>query len=79
MWHSPLPCHLNVANFFAVPIMLQITDISKRISHEWKALPAEERKKWELIAKTDKERFIAEKKNYKGPWQLPIKSGSQVR
>uniref|UniRef100_A0A7S3VGD8 HMG box domain-containing protein n=1 Tax=Chaetoceros debilis TaxID=122233 RepID=A0A7S3VGD8_9STRA len=55
----------------------KITDISKRISHEWKALPAEERKKWELIAKTDKERFIAEKKNYKGPWQLPIKSGSQ--
>lgn len=28
---------------------------------------------------TDKERFIAEKKNYKGPWQLPIKSDSQVR
>lgn len=56
----------------------KITDISKRISSAWKALPPDERSKWDLIARKDKERFIAEKKSYKGPWQLPVKNEDQV-
>lgn len=51
----------------------KITDISKEISLSWKSLSQEERSKWYNIAKKDKERFIADKRNYKGPWQLPIK------
>jgi hypothetical protein len=55
----------------------KITDISKKISIAWKKLDPEERVKWNLIAKKDKERFLEEKRNYKGPWQLPVKHGSQ--
>lgn len=55
----------------------KITDISKRISQAWKDLSPSERQKWNLIAKKDKERFIREKMNYKGPWQLPVKVDNQ--
>ena len=57
---------------------LQITDISKRISQAWKMLPPDDRMKWDLIAKKDKERFLAEKRDYKGPWQLPIRTEIEV-
>jgi len=55
----------------------KITDISKKISIAWKKLKPEDREKWNLIAKKDKERFLEEKKNYKGPWQLPVKQGNE--
>mmetsp|Transcript_5403 Transcript_5403/g.10296 ORF Transcript_5403/g.10296 Transcript_5403/m.10296 type:complete len:259 (+) Transcript_5403:339-1115(+) len=55
----------------------KITDISKRISQAWKDLSSHERQRWNLIAKRDKERFIREKMNYKGPWQLPVKIDCQ--
>lgn len=39
----------------------KVTSISKLVSDEWKALPTEERKKWEERARLDKERYNAEK------------------
>lgn len=53
----------------------KITDISKRISTAWKNLKPDERAKWNHIANKDKVRFLEEKRNYKGPWQLPVKQG----
>lgn len=41
-------------------------------------LPPDDRMKWDLIAKKDKERFLAEKRDYKGPWQLPIRTEIEV-
>ena len=31
-----------------------------------------DRKKWDELACTDKERFEKEKASYKGPWKVPI-------
>jgi len=53
------------------------THIAKLVSAEWKALPEEERKKWEEIAREDKARFEVEKAMYTGPWKVPAKKRSQ--
>lgn len=42
------------------------------MSKAWKALPTEERNKWDKIAARDKERFEMEKAMYKGPWKVPV-------
>eukprot|EP00521_Asterionellopsis_glacialis_P010547 CAMPEP_0195293330 /NCGR_PEP_ID=MMETSP0707-20130614/12175_1 /TAXON_ID=33640 /ORGANISM="Asterionellopsis glacialis, Strain CCMP134" /LENGTH=370 /DNA_ID=CAMNT_0040354015 /DNA_START=214 /DNA_END=1326 /DNA_ORIENTATION=- len=51
----------------------KVTSISRRIADAWKALPSEERKKWDDFAKQDKLRYNAEKSLYTGPWQVPSK------
>merc|ERR1711983_407842 len=43
---------------------LSLGDMSKQISMEFKQLSAEERKKWDDIAKKDKERYQREMKEY---------------
>jgi len=51
----------------------QVTSISRLVADEWKKLSPEERSKWDEVAKRDKERYIAEKSLYTGPWQVPSK------
>jgi hypothetical protein len=46
--------------------------VAKLVSKAWKALPVEEREKWDRIAARDKERFEMEKATYKGPWKVPV-------
>ncbi len=45
----------------------QAPNVSKRASRMWKALSVEERKQWEAKSEEEKERYINEKKDYKGP------------
>jgi hypothetical protein len=51
----------------------KITDISKYISSEWRKLTTEEKFVWEEKSNQDKKRFLVEKQNYSGPWQVHAK------
>jgi hypothetical protein len=53
-------------------LQIATTEVAKLVSKAWKALPTEEREKWDRIAARDKERFEMEKAMYKGPWKVPI-------
>jgi HMG (high mobility group) box len=50
-----------------------VTAISKRSAEMWKCLPSEERAVWDEIALKDKQRYMLEKAQYSGPWQVPWK------
>jgi HMG (high mobility group) box len=50
-----------------------VTNISKRSAELWKALSPEERAVWDDIAAQDKQRYMIEKSQYTGPWQVPWK------
>lgn len=50
-----------------------VTAISKRSAAMWKNLPAEERAHWDDVAAKDKQRYMIEKSQYTGPWQIPWK------
>uniref|UniRef100_A0A7S2EU25 HMG box domain-containing protein n=1 Tax=Trieres chinensis TaxID=1514140 RepID=A0A7S2EU25_TRICV len=50
-----------------------VTEISKRSAQKWRNLPAEERAYWDGVATKDKQRYMAEKAAYTGPWQVPYK------
>jgi hypothetical protein len=41
------------------------------VSVAWKALPEDEREKWEELARQDKARYEMEKSMYTGPWKVP--------
>jgi hypothetical protein len=41
------------------------------LADEYKKLPLDEKAKWEQIADNDKNRYIEEKTNHKGTWNLP--------
>jgi hypothetical protein len=41
------------------------------VSQAWKALPEDEREKWEVMARQDKARYEMEKSMYTGPWKVP--------
>lgn len=41
------------------------------VSDEWRELTAEEKEKWEVMAREDKARYIKEKDEYAGPWKVP--------
>jgi hypothetical protein len=47
--------------------------VSKRSGEKWKELTSEQRAYWEDVAAKDKQRYMAEKSNYTGPWQVPWK------
>jgi len=47
--------------------------VSKRASELWKATTTEERQHWDNEAMKEKERYMAEKADYTGPWQVPHK------
>lgn len=49
----------------------RVGDIAKKTSQFWKALDDEERKKWEEVAKSDRERYQEEKAAYTGPLLIP--------
>jgi len=51
---------------------IRTTDVAKLVSKAWKALPKEERERWDEIARQDKERYEIEKMTYTGPWKVPI-------
>jgi hypothetical protein len=53
-------------------LQIATTEVAKLVSKAWKALPTEEREKWDKIAARDKERFEMEKAMYKGPWKVPV-------
>jgi hypothetical protein len=42
------------------------------VSKAWKALPEDERAKWDEIAKQDKARYEMEKSTYTGPWKVAV-------
>jgi len=48
------------------------TVVAKMVSKAWKALPEDEREKWEEMARQDKARYEMEKSMYSGPWKVPI-------
>jgi hypothetical protein len=50
-----------------------VTEISKRSAELWRNLPADERAHWDDVAAKDKQRYMAEKASYTGPWQVPWK------
>lgn len=43
------------------------------LAEEYKRLPLSEKKKWEVEAQKDKQRYTDEKNGHQGPWQLPIR------
>lgn len=45
--------------------------VSKRASEMWKTLSAEDRLHWDNEAAKEKQRYLAEKEVYTGPWQVP--------
>lgn len=50
-----------------------VTEVSKRSAEMWRNLPADERAYWDDVATKDKQRYMAEKATYTGPWQVPWK------
>lgn len=50
-----------------------VSNISKRSAEMWKNLSTEERQHWDEVAAKDKQRFMIEKSQYTGPWQVPWK------
>eukprot|EP00551_Chaetoceros_affinis_P020182 CAMPEP_0203717114 /NCGR_PEP_ID=MMETSP0092-20131115/1697_1 /ASSEMBLY_ACC=CAM_ASM_001090 /TAXON_ID=426623 /ORGANISM="Chaetoceros affinis, Strain CCMP159" /LENGTH=437 /DNA_ID=CAMNT_0050595877 /DNA_START=52 /DNA_END=1365 /DNA_ORIENTATION=- len=56
-----------------LPKGASVGDVSKRSSQLWKALSAEERAYWNERAEQDKLRYLKEKNEYTGPWQVPYK------
>mmetsp|Transcript_957 Transcript_957/g.1566 ORF Transcript_957/g.1566 Transcript_957/m.1566 type:complete len:363 (-) Transcript_957:216-1304(-) len=50
-----------------------VTEVSKRSAEMWRNLPADERAHWDDVAAKDKQRYMIEKANYTGPWQVPWK------
>jgi len=53
------------------PCFPQVTQASKYLSVIWKSMSSKERKKWEDMAKKDKERYKLEMSIYSGPSTLP--------
>ena len=68
----------KMAEYKSAADNVQVTSVSRRIAEEWKALPDEERKKWDQIALQDKLRYNAEKRLYTGPWHVPSKRSRKV-
>jgi len=50
-----------------------VADVSRRSAELWRNLSEYERTYWEQLAAQDKERYLAEKSAYTGPWQVPHK------
>jgi len=48
-----------------------VADVSRRSAELWRNLS--ERTHWQELASMDKERYLAEKEAYTGPWQVPHK------
>lgn len=61
----------------SINCITQTTNIAKLVSQAWKDLSAEERGKWEEMARKDKMRYEVEKSMYTGPWKVPAKKLSQ--
>ena len=53
--------------------------ITKKASELWKALSTKERQYWDDEAAKGKERYMAERKVYTGPWYVPHKRAKKVR
>jgi len=51
---------------------LSTTVVAKMVSKAWKALPEDEREKWEEMARQDKARYEMEKSMYSGPWKVAV-------
>jgi hypothetical protein len=47
---------------------VQVTSFSSQISKEWKALSEDVKEMWKNVAEQDKQRYMAEKSMYTGPW-----------
>jgi hypothetical protein len=50
-----------------------VADISRRSAAIWHNLPSNERAHWDDLSAQDKERYLAQKDAYTGPWQIPVK------
>jgi hypothetical protein len=49
------------------------SEVSKRASKMWKEISAKERMYWDRMAEKEKERYVAEKEVYDGPWEVSSK------
>jgi hypothetical protein len=49
-----------------------IADVSMRSAAIWRNLSVKERAHWDEVAAQDKERYLAQKNAYTGPWQVPL-------
>eukprot|EP00531_Pseudo-nitzschia_arenysensis_P019281 CAMPEP_0116124394 /NCGR_PEP_ID=MMETSP0329-20121206/5258_1 /TAXON_ID=697910 /ORGANISM="Pseudo-nitzschia arenysensis, Strain B593" /LENGTH=326 /DNA_ID=CAMNT_0003618373 /DNA_START=196 /DNA_END=1173 /DNA_ORIENTATION=- len=54
-------------------IKKELGDISRRSAYMWKMLSPEDRRFWDNVAAKDKQRYLAEKASYSGPWHIPYK------
>lgn len=50
---------------------LKTKDILKLVADDWKKLSPRERAYWDEEARNDKVRYVREKAEYKGPWNIP--------
>jgi hypothetical protein len=50
-----------------------VADVSRRSAEIWRNISAKERAYWDEVAAQDKERYLAQKEAYKGPWKIPVK------
>ena len=46
--------------------------MAKLVSEAWRNLKPEEREMWEEKAKTDRQRYEEERRNYRGPWKIAV-------
>jgi len=54
-------------------VVEKTTNIAKLVSQAWKSLSANDKSKWEDLARKDKLRYELEKSTYTGPWKVPAK------
>lgn len=47
-----------------------VSEVSKRSAELWRTLPAHQRVQWDEVAAKDKQRYLIEKAQYTGPWQV---------
>ena len=50
---------------------MRAAEVAKIVSQSWKDLPDAQKKKYQEMARVDRERFEREKALYKGPWKVP--------
>mmetsp|Transcript_28289 Transcript_28289/g.43184 ORF Transcript_28289/g.43184 Transcript_28289/m.43184 type:complete len:384 (+) Transcript_28289:77-1228(+) len=58
-------------------VVEKTTNIAKLVSQAWKSLSANDKSKWEDLARKDKLRYELEKSTYTGPWKIPAKEFSK--
>jgi hypothetical protein len=69
---SPIPSHSINYNVLLL-MYLQVTALMKVLANMWRDLPTEKRAEYYILAEKDKNRYMTEMKNFKGPTHIPNK------